>query len=161
MPTTCRYGSLISVSICSCQPEGGAYKSNAPFKGDTTQRVDYKKWPTEKPHMHEPEQYTKPQGDFDFNTTNHIDYTKKPLTVRKAHRPEARKSAPGNFDGTTNYNTDYRKWTPVDQVELSIVDIILTLRPLLSCSQFIILRHQQPEGQELKANVVRLENVMA
>ena len=94
----------------SCKPDTNAYQSGAPFEDDTTHRMDYKRWQADRPFVHEPDQYTKPEGDIDFHTTTHTDYTKKAMDRRITARPEAARRLPGKFDGTTNYNEDFRKW---------------------------------------------------
>lgn len=94
----------------SCKPSGNAYQSNAPFEEDTTQRVDYKKWPAERPFVHEPEMYRKPEGVMEMNTTSHIDYNKKPLVCNPPARPASTKRVSGKFDDSTNYKEDFRKW---------------------------------------------------
>merc|ERR1719210_1337515 len=91
----------------SCAPNTGAFKSDAPFKDETTQRVDYKQWPTDRPYVHEPEQYRRPDGDFDFNTTHKKAYTKKPIAARVAVRPPSRKREAGKFNGATTTKEDY------------------------------------------------------
>ena len=94
----------------SCKPEQGAYSSGAPLDSDTTHKVDYKKWPTEKPFMHQPEAWVKPEGDFEFATTTHIDYDRKQGMPAKALRPAERKGQAGKFEGNPTYKSDYRKW---------------------------------------------------
>jgi len=94
----------------SFKPGGNAYTSNAPFEEDTTQRVDYKKWPAERPFVHEPETYRKPEGQMEMNTTSHIDFNKKPLQANPPARPTSTKRVSGKFDDSTNYKEDYRKW---------------------------------------------------
>merc|ERR1712168_880470 len=34
------------------RPDNNAYSSSAPFDGNTIQKIDYQKWPTEKPYSH-------------------------------------------------------------------------------------------------------------
>ncbi len=102
----------------SCRPEAGAYNSNAPFDDDTTHKVDYKKWPTERPFQHQPDTYTKPEGDFDFRTTHTHDYTQKPLSLVTLKRPADRKMAPGQFYDATTHKDDFRKWIPVENVRV-------------------------------------------
>ncbi len=104
------YTEKYAAPVNSCKPEGGAYQSDAPFHGDTTQRIDFKKWPTERPMFKEPERYSVPEGNFDFNTTHNTNYTKKPIQPITKIRPPSRKRDPGRFEGSTNYNQDFRKW---------------------------------------------------
>ncbi|XP_013413580.1 stabilizer of axonemal microtubules 2 [Lingula anatina] len=94
----------------SQKPDQSAFISDQPFKGTTTCREDFKRWPVERPFVHEPEQWVKPQGEMDLRSTTHLEFTKKPMdrTLAKA-KPEWRPSSAA-FDGSTNYNHDYRKW---------------------------------------------------
>jgi hypothetical protein len=94
----------------SFKPTGNAYQSNAPFDDHTTQRVDYQKWPAEKPFVHEQDAYRKPEGTMYMDTTHHTDFTKKPLTKNAPIRPNSAKRVPGKFDDATNYREDYQKW---------------------------------------------------
>ena len=94
----------------SCKPDAKAQGSDAPFVDETTQRFDYKRWPAERPFVHEPDVYRKPDGDFDFNTVHTIEYNQKPITKTTSTKPMNRKGIPGKFDGTTNYGMDFRKW---------------------------------------------------
>ena len=102
--------------IQSFKPEGGAYSSDAPFHDDTTQRVDYKKWPATRPYAREQEVYCEPEGNFDFNTTHNVNYTPKPIAPTKAARPTSRKKEPGQFFDATTHKDDYRKWGRVEQL---------------------------------------------
>ena len=104
----------------SCKPDRDAYQSNAPFEDGTTQRTDFKKWPTERPHVHEPDTYMKPEGDMDMNTTTAKDYTKKPLELRAMRKAPETKKSPGKFDGTTNYKEDFRKWQPGEKPKITM-----------------------------------------
>lgn len=94
----------------SCKPNAAPYQSEAPFEGNTTQKVDYILWPTEKPFVREHDLYRKPEGEMYMNTTTQTDYTKKPMERQMAVRPLESKKVPGKFDDTTNYKTEYRKW---------------------------------------------------
>ena len=96
--------------VTSCKPENQVQGSDAPFHDETTNRFDYKKWPAGRPHVHEPDVYRKPDGDFDFNTVHTIEYTQKPLGKAASQKPVPRKGIPGKFDDTTNYGSDFRKW---------------------------------------------------
>lgn len=96
----------------SCKPDAAPYSSMAPFEGDTTQRVDFVEWPTERVKLHEREKYMKPEGDMEMNTTTQTDYTRKPLERQQLMRPQDSRRVPGKFDGTTNYQEEYRKWNP-------------------------------------------------
>ncbi len=103
-----------------CKPNPKPYQSEAPFEGDTTQKVDYKAWPTERMYVREPEHWVKPDGDFDMNTTTHTDYTKKPIERSQMKKPEAQRKVPGRFDDHTNYKQDFRKWTPVERPKVTM-----------------------------------------
>lgn len=95
----------------SCKPEGQAVASDAPFEDGTTFKTDYRKWPTERPYQHMPDQYRKPDGDMDMNTTNRITYKQHPLLRHAAIKPaHGRVMDPGQFEGITNYTTDYKPW---------------------------------------------------
>lgn len=94
----------------SCKPNAAPYQSEAPFDGNTTQKVDYIPWPTGKPFVREYDVYRKPEGEMYMNTTTHTDYTKKPMERQMAVRPLDAKRVPGKFDDTTNYKTEFRKW---------------------------------------------------
>ena len=97
--------------VASCKPQAGAYKCDVPFEGDTTQRIDYKRWATERPPQREAPGYVRPAGEVDYNTTTNCDYNRKPIDVRAPFRPGGRKGEPGKFDGATNYRKDFRRWS--------------------------------------------------
>lgn len=101
--------------MSSFKPDQGAYQSEAPFDADTTNRIDYVKWPTGRPYMRQSEVYVKPDGDLDMHTTHKTHYTPKQSERTQAIRPAARKGDPGKFQGTTNYNEDFRKWAMPDR----------------------------------------------
>ena len=94
----------------SCKPDAAAYKSDQPLYDETTQRADYIKWPAERPFVHEPEAYVRPDGTVDYNTTTAIDYDKKPIPKKELRKAVQRKGVPGKFDGVPTYVEDYRKW---------------------------------------------------
>lgn len=94
----------------SFKPEAKVAGSDAPFADETTNRFDFKRWPTDRPAQHQPDVYVKPQGQIDFGTVHTIEYTPKALTKAAIKRPVDRKLAPGKFEGNTNYSTDFRKW---------------------------------------------------
>ena len=94
----------------SCKPDASPYNSGAPLADETTQRNDFKKWPAERPHYHQPDAYQKPDGDMTFGTTTGRDYTKKPMDKVTFRKPSAQKRDPGKFQGTTDYKESYRKW---------------------------------------------------
>ncbi|XP_074650717.1 stabilizer of axonemal microtubules 1-like isoform X2 [Tubulanus polymorphus] len=95
----------------SCKPDIQPFDSGAPFNDDTTNRVDFKKWPMDRPFVHQPDQYVKPPGNMDMNTTSNIAYRPHAIRPRELVRPKSSRKAPGEFDGTTNYTNDYRKWS--------------------------------------------------
>jgi len=98
-----------------CKPDAKPFQSAAPFDGDTTQKVDFIEWPTERIKLHERERYQKPEGDMQLDTTTHVDYTRKPLERVVLVRPADGRRIAGKFDGTTNYQVEYRKWDPTDR----------------------------------------------
>ncbi|KAL3866064.1 hypothetical protein ACJMK2_043405 [Sinanodonta woodiana] len=87
-----------------------AFQSNEPFDDDTTHRIDYRKWQVEKPHVHAPEQYTKPLGEMEHVTSYKQEYTPKHTSPVKAIRHDGMPLAPGKFEGEPTYKADYRKW---------------------------------------------------
>lgn len=101
----------------SCKPDRGAYQSNAPFEGDTTQRMDFKQWPAERPWVRQQDAWVQPDGEMFMNTTTNTDYTKKNIDRAKMLRPDAGRKTPGKFNGTTNYNEDFRKWAPGERAK--------------------------------------------
>ncbi|CAD5115892.1 DgyrCDS4827 [Dimorphilus gyrociliatus] len=96
--------------MASCKPDASAFKSGAPLEDTTTHRNDFKKWDAERPFVHEPDQYRKPEGNIDLNTTHKTDFTQKPLSKPKSMKPLDAKKVPGNFTDKTNYKDDYKKW---------------------------------------------------
>ena len=72
----------------SCKPNATPYRSDLPFEGDTTQRVDFVEWPTERVRPKEREAYQKPEGAMELNTTTGVDYTRKPLERQAPVRPQ-------------------------------------------------------------------------
>ncbi|CAD5119661.1 DgyrCDS8255 [Dimorphilus gyrociliatus] len=94
----------------SCKPDASAFQSGAPLEDTTTHRNDFKKWDAERPYVHEPDQYRKPEGDIELYTTHKTDFTKKPLAKPKSMRPVDAKKVPGAFDDKTNYREDFKKW---------------------------------------------------
>ena len=99
----------------SCKPDAKAFQSAAPFEGDTTQKVDFVEWPTERVRAAERERYQKPEGEMTLDTTSHTDYTRKPLERLAPARPQEGRRATGKFDGTTHYQVEYRQWEPTDR----------------------------------------------
>ncbi|WAR00691.1 SAXO1-like protein [Mya arenaria] len=104
------YKGAVGQPTHSFKPEGRAFQSEAPFDDDTTNRVDYKRWPMERPFVHAHDQYQKPAGEMDMNTTHNQTYREMPIERVVAMRPNSMKQASAPFDGTTNYNSDFRKW---------------------------------------------------
>lgn len=96
--------------MASCKPDASAFRSGAPLEDMTTHRNDFKKWDAERPFVHEPDQYTKPEGNIDLNTTHKTDFTQKPLSKPISMKPLDAKKVPGNFTDKTNYRDDYKKW---------------------------------------------------
>ena len=94
----------------SCKPEGGGYRSDAPFQSDTTQRGDYVKWPAEKPFIRDSDLYSKPVGEMQFSTTAASAFNRKPLAKVSTARPPPRASEPAKFAGNTNYADDFKRW---------------------------------------------------
>ena len=99
----------------TCKPDAKPFQSAAPFDGDTTQKVDFIEWPTERIRLHEREQYQKPEGEMQLDTTTHTDYIRKPLERLPPARPQEGRRVAGKFDGTTHYQVEYRKWDPTDR----------------------------------------------
>ncbi|ELT93386.1 hypothetical protein CAPTEDRAFT_126228 [Capitella teleta] len=98
-----------SGKLPSCKPDSNPYQSSAPFQGETTNRHDYTKKSGDRPHVHQHEEYVKPDGDMLLNTTSHTDYAPKAGERTQIRRPPSTKRAPGKFYGQTNYSTDFRK----------------------------------------------------
>jgi len=99
----------------TCKPDSQPFRSVAPFEGDTTQKVDFVEWPTERVKLHERERYQKPEGDMNLDTTTHTDYIRKPLERMAPARPQEARRVAGKFDGTTNYQVEYLKWEAPDR----------------------------------------------
>ena len=95
----------------SCKPDAGAYMSDDPFAGNTTHKDDFKKWPIERPFHHQPDAYSKPDGDFDFNTTHNINFTKKPIIKSISSKPPPREMDTGKFRHSTTHKDDFKKWS--------------------------------------------------
>ncbi|ESO94530.1 hypothetical protein LOTGIDRAFT_232357 [Lottia gigantea] len=95
----------------SCKPLNQAFQSSAPLEDMTTFKNDYRRWATERPRLHDPDPYRRPEGDMDMNTTHQIAFKEHPLQKHMAKRPaSATGLRPGTFDDTTNYKTDFRPW---------------------------------------------------
>ncbi|KAH9520109.1 Stabilizer of axonemal microtubules 1 [Bulinus truncatus] len=95
----------------SCKPNSEAFQSDAPLDDLTTFKNDYRKWNGERPFVHNPEQYKKPEGEMDHNTTHRLQYKAHPLQKVALMKPgEGRVMIPGEFNGLTNYNSDYKPW---------------------------------------------------
>ena len=85
--------------------------SDAPFEDSTTFKDDYRRWATERPYQHMPDEYKKPEGDMDMNTTHNITYKQHPMQRHAAVKPaQGRVMDAGRFEGTTNYNSDFKPW---------------------------------------------------
>ena len=95
----------------SCKPDAGAYMSEDPFTGKTTHKDDFQKWPTERPFQHQPDVYSKPDGEFDFNTTHNINYTTKPIIKSISSKPPPRAMEAGEFRDSTTHKDDFKKWS--------------------------------------------------
>ncbi|XP_064608534.1 stabilizer of axonemal microtubules 2-like isoform X2 [Liolophura sinensis] len=104
------YRGQVAPRMESCKPDAQAFQSDKPLDSMTTFRNDYRKWPTERPHQHQPDQYVKPDGDFDMNTTHKMQFRQFPIQRSLAKKPDDAKVRGGPFDGTTNYRQDYKKW---------------------------------------------------
>lgn len=95
----------------SCRPDNAAFSSGQPLDDTTTNRKDYVKWPMDRPFVHHPEEYRKPEGEMYTQTTHNATYKQLPLQRNLAVRPvSAGKARNAPFDGTTNYSQDYKKW---------------------------------------------------
>lgn len=95
----------------SFKPDNAAFSSGQPLDDTTTNRKDYVKWPAEKPFVHMPDQYKRPDGEMYHQTTHNATYKQLPLQKNLPVRPmSANKARNAPFDGTTNYSTDYKKW---------------------------------------------------
>lgn len=96
----------------SFKPEGVAFSSGAPLEDSTTNRNDYKKWPLlQKPFVHVPDQYKRPDGAMESSTTHNATYRAFPIQRSLAKRPDsANKARNAPFDGSTSYKNDYIKW---------------------------------------------------
>ncbi|XP_021362727.1 stabilizer of axonemal microtubules 1-like isoform X1 [Mizuhopecten yessoensis] len=95
----------------SFKPEGVAFQSGAPLEDSTTNRHDYQKWPMQRPFVHAPDQYKRPEGMMESNTTHNATYREFPIQRQLAKRPEsANKARSAAFDGSTSYANDYIKW---------------------------------------------------
>lgn len=96
--------------MASCKPDLNPYQSNAPFEDETTNRHDYTKKHGERPYVHHPDAYVKPDGDMLLNTTTHTDYVPKKIDRQLAKKPVTVNRSPGEFRGVTNYTTDFKEW---------------------------------------------------
>ena len=105
----------------SFKPEGGGYRSDAPFNDDTTHKQDYKRWEVQAPHAKRDQEWHPPLGEMDMTTNYSNEYTKKPVERVAAVRPEQRTKLDAKFDGNTTYHEDFRKW-PGDKRELIRAD---------------------------------------
>ena len=95
----------------SFKPDNQAFSSGQPLDDITTHRNDYTKKPMERPFVHHPDEYKKPQGEMYTTTTNNATYKPLPLSKNPPMRPtSAGKVRDAPFDGTTNYSQDYKKW---------------------------------------------------
>lgn len=95
----------------SCKPNNEAYQSEAPLDDLTTFKNDYRKWNGERPYVHLPESYKKPEGEIDMNTTNKIQFKAyPPQRVAMVKPGDGRVMFPGEFQGMTNYKSDFKQW---------------------------------------------------
>merc|ERR1719187_2924658 len=90
-------------------PENPA-QNTGPMADKTTNRVDFVPHAPDKPAQHQPDQYVKPEGDFDHLTSHRKDYTKKSVEFTKPIKPQAERKVQGKFEGDPTYKVDYRKW---------------------------------------------------
>lgn len=121
----------------SCKPPAQAFESDAPFKGSTTHRSDFQKWAMERPYVHEPADYIKPDGIMDLNSTTHLHFPAHKVAARIAVRPPSRRKVTGDFDGTTNYREDFRKWNAGGrQKPMMKTDYVPPTAPFEGCSTF-------------------------
>ncbi|KAK3098785.1 hypothetical protein FSP39_023093 [Pinctada imbricata] len=95
----------------SFKPDNQAFSSGKPLEDVTTNRNDFRRWPLERPYVHQQEQYKKPEGAFESATTHNMTYRELPLERVLARRPDsANKARNAPFEGATSYNNDYKKW---------------------------------------------------
>ena len=95
----------------SCRPNAQAYQSDAPLDDLTTFKNDYRKWNGERPYVHQPDQYKRPEGEIDLNTTNKLQFKPHPMQKVAMVKPgDGRVMFPGEFSGTTNYKSDFKPW---------------------------------------------------
>jgi len=95
----------------SCKSNSEAFQSGAPLDDLTTFKNDYRQWNGERPFVHQPDVYVKPEGEIDHNTTNRINYKQHPMQRVALVKPgEGRVMNPGTFDGLTSYKNDFKKW---------------------------------------------------
>jgi len=99
--------------MCSFKPDNNAYSSSAPFDDKTTQKIDYKKWPTMKPYCHEKDKYMRPEGQMDFGTTHLQAFDEKPIQMIGPHKPQSVRKNLGKFEGMSDYKDTYRRWSPI------------------------------------------------
>lgn len=95
----------------SFKPDNQAFSSGAPLEDMTTNRHDYQKWAAQRPYVHLPETYQKPEGEMATETTHKTTYKEMPFVKVQAVRPvSANRAKDVPFDGRTNYAQDYKKW---------------------------------------------------
>ncbi|XP_052280897.1 stabilizer of axonemal microtubules 2-like [Dreissena polymorpha] len=79
-------------------------------KNETNYRTDYHAHPLERPFVHKPDQYVKPQGDMDNMTSYKQEYVEKHAPPAKAIRNDGQRMIPAKFEGEPTYRSDYKKW---------------------------------------------------
>jgi len=95
----------------TCKPDHQAYQSDAPLDDMTTFKNDYRKWNGERPYVHQPDVYQKPEGEIDLNTTSKLQFKAHPTQRVAMVKPgDGRVMFPGEFSGLTNYKSDFKPW---------------------------------------------------
>ena len=107
----------------SFKPNAQAFNSGAPLDSVTTNRNDYKKWPMERPFVHQMEGYKRPEGNMEGMTTHNATYREMPFSRVTAKRPDsANKMRSGPFEGNTSYADDYKKWSMAGRPQQTMRD---------------------------------------
>ncbi|PAA48210.1 hypothetical protein BOX15_Mlig030940g1 [Macrostomum lignano] len=94
----------------SMKPDATAFASNAPFKDDTTHRLDFKPWELQRHAVHKAEPYVPPEGHVDGTTTYVKDYPAHKV-VRETYTRRPERGLPsGEFNDATDYKDNFKKW---------------------------------------------------
>jgi len=94
----------------SCKPDRRPLVSDFPFQKETTQKVDYIKWPVCSLVTHNREAYLPPEGCMSGDTNYRSAYDVKPLCPNPSMKPNPRKCLPGKFDDMTSNKADYIRY---------------------------------------------------